>query len=561
MDHWIERIAKELNEWNVEKHVIASGTSISGSIHIGNSCDVFIANAVGKKLRELGAESETIWIADDHDPLRKVPFPLPKEYDEYLGMPYSNIPCPDGCCSSFVEHFEKPLFDVLDDFGIELTPKSGFQMYKDGLYDDYIRTSLENSEKIREIFNKFREHPLASDWLPYNPICEKCGRVNTTFAYDFNGDIVKYRCDCGFDGEMDIKSGNGKLTWRVEWAARWKIFSVTCEPFGKDHAASGGSYDVSKIISKEIFNYDAPYPVAYEWITLDGDAMSKSQGVFFTPKQWLAIGPAESLNYFIFRSKPMKHKDFSPKMAFLDLIDQFDKVEKVYFDEEEAPSEKEDKKFKKIYEISKINKKSTSGNELDNTADLNNENINENINNNENINESTNINENIPLRPPYRFLVVAYQIVGNDLEKIFEILKKNSQLSKSFKEKEFSNLNDYDLENFQNRVNNVINWLDIYGPKFVKFQVMKKIPRVEIPDNQKSFLNDLAGLLESKNFNDATQLHDEMYEVIHKHDLKPQKAFQAIYKLILGQKQGPKAASFLLSLDKDFLIKRLRFEE
>ena len=52
MKHWIERIADELNEMDVEKHVIASGTSISGSIHIGNSCDVFIANAIGKALRE-----------------------------------------------------------------------------------------------------------------------------------------------------------------------------------------------------------------------------------------------------------------------------------------------------------------------------------------------------------------------------------------------------------------------------------------------------------------------------------------------------------------------------
>lgn len=48
MKHWIEKIAEELNERNIEKHVIASGTSISGSIHIGNSCDVFIANAIGK---------------------------------------------------------------------------------------------------------------------------------------------------------------------------------------------------------------------------------------------------------------------------------------------------------------------------------------------------------------------------------------------------------------------------------------------------------------------------------------------------------------------------------
>ena len=53
MKHWIERIADELNEMDVEKHVIASGTSISGSIHIGNSCDVFIANAKSfKRIRK-----------------------------------------------------------------------------------------------------------------------------------------------------------------------------------------------------------------------------------------------------------------------------------------------------------------------------------------------------------------------------------------------------------------------------------------------------------------------------------------------------------------------------
>ena len=120
MTHWIENIATELAKRDVEEHIIASGTSISGSIHIGNSCDIFIANAIGKKLRELGKGAKTIWIADDHDPLRKVPYPLPEDYDKYLGMPYSMIPCPDGCCANFVEHFEKPLLSVMDDYGIEM---------------------------------------------------------------------------------------------------------------------------------------------------------------------------------------------------------------------------------------------------------------------------------------------------------------------------------------------------------------------------------------------------------------------------------------------------------
>ncbi len=49
--------------------------------------------------------------------------------------------------------------------------------------------------------------------------------------------------------------------------------------------------------------------------------------------------------------------------------------------------------------------------------------------------------------------------------------------------------------------------------------------------------------------------------IIHDLDIKPQKAFQAIYKVMTGKKQGPRAASFVLSIDKDLVIKRFRLEE
>jgi lysyl-tRNA synthetase, class I len=526
LKHWTERIASELANWDVEQHVVASGTSISGSIHIGNSCDVFIANAVGKLLKKLGKDSKTIWIADDHDPLRKVPYPLPESYEKYLGIPYSQIPCPEGCCENFVEHFQKPFLEILPAFGIELETYSGFKMYHEGVYNDYIRESLEKTPRIREIFNQYREHPLKEDWLPYNPICSECGRVNTTTAYDHQGDTVFYRCQCGFEGEMDIKSGDGKLTWRVEWAARWKIFSVTCEPFGKDHAASGGSYDVSKIISQEIFDYPAPYPVPYEWITLKGDAMSKSKGVFFTPGQWLEIGSPETLNYFIFRSKPMKHKDFNPTMPFLDFIEQYDRVERIYYDQEEA-SPKETAKLKKIYEISQ-------------TVDVD------------------SIPDTMPFQPPYRFTTVACQIGSNE-EEIFEILRKNSQLPGRLEHKEWVEMDGDDRERFISRIGQVKNWLNLYAPNFVKFEVQKVFPEVQLTDPQREFLLKVADLLEKKDFT-PEELHEEMYQILNELSLKPQKAFQAIYKTIIGKKQGPRAASFVLSLDKDFTVKRFRME-
>lgn len=523
MKHWTERIASDLTNWDVDQHLVASGTSISGSIHIGNSCDVFIANAVGKSLKKLGENAKTIWIADDHDPLRKVPYPLPESYEEYLGVPYSQIPCPEGCCENFVEHFQKPFLETLPVFGIELETYSGFKMYHDGVYNDYIKKSLERAPRIREIFNQYREHPLKSDWLPYNPICSECGRVNTTTAHDYQGDTVFYKCQCGHEGEMDIKSGEGKLTWRVEWAARWKIFGVTCEPFGKDHAASGGSYDVSKVISDEIFNYRAPYPVPYEWITLKGDAMSKSKGVFFTPGQWLEIGAPETLNYFLFRSKPLKHKDFDPGMPFLDFVDQYDRVERIFHGVEEAASEKEMEKLNKIYEVSQIKP-----------------------------------SDSMPFQASYRFLTVARQIT-DDHEKIFQILERNSQLPADVDGSEYGNLSADVKERLNSRLINVENWLETYAPEFVKFNVQKNMPKVDINEKQEEFLLKVADILENGDYN-SQELHDEMYIILKELGLKPPKAFQAIYKMIIGKKQGPRAASFVLSLDKDFVIKRFRKE-
>ena len=117
------------------------------------------------------------------------------------------------------------------------------------------------------------------------------------------------------------------------------------------------------------------------------------------------------------------------------------------------------------------------------------------------------------------------------------------------------------MEQFQQRVDEVANWLDVYAPKFVKFQVQEKsVPNLPLTEEQTQFLKDLADLMENNEFSDAADLHDAMYEILEGQGLKPQKGFQAIYKMILGQKQGPRAASFLLSLDNDFVVKRLRGE-
>jgi lysyl-tRNA synthetase class 1 len=108
-------------------------------------------------------------------------------------------------------------------------------------------------------------------------------------------------------------------------------------------------------------------------------------------------------------------------------------------------------------------------------------------------------------------------------------------------------------DKLNNRLVNVENWLETYAPEFVKFQVQKELPQVELNEKQEAFLLKVADLLETSDYT-SQELHDEMYLILKDLGLKPQKAFQAIYKIIIGKKQGPRAASFVLSLDKDFVI-------
>ena len=62
-------------------------------------------------------------------------------------------------------------------------------------------------------------------------------------------------------------------------------------------------------------------------------------------------------------------------------------------------------------------------------------------------------------------------------------------------------MNETELKQFQERVDNVVNWLDTYAPKFVKFQVQEKsVPKLPLTDEQTEFLGKLADLMESKEF-------------------------------------------------------------
>ena len=98
--HWADVIAEDvLNKSG--KHLVATGITPSGHIHIGNMREVVTADAAYRAFLDRGADARFIYIADNFDPLRKVyPF-LPESYAEHVGKPISEVPCPCGECANY----------------------------------------------------------------------------------------------------------------------------------------------------------------------------------------------------------------------------------------------------------------------------------------------------------------------------------------------------------------------------------------------------------------------------------------------------------------------------
>ena len=315
---WIDKVAFELikREKALGRDLTIiraeSGLGASGIPHVGSMADAVRAYAVTLALRDMGYNSELIAFSDDMDGLRKVPEGLPKWLEDYLLQPVSKIPDPFGCHDSYGEHMSSLLIDALDKAGIEYKHVTAHEVYGRGLLTDIIDIILRNSRRAGEIIYEETGQEKYLNTLPYFAICKKCGRIYTTKAieYDPVNKRVRYECigteikgkwhnGCGYSGWAYIDRGDGKLAWKVEFAARWRLLDIRFEAYGKDIA---DSVRVNDRISREILNYEPPLHVRYEmFLDESGRKVSKSRGNVFTPQLWMRYGSPESLILYLLK--------------------------------------------------------------------------------------------------------------------------------------------------------------------------------------------------------------------------------------------------------------------
>ncbi len=510
---WVDEIAEKLKD--TTQHVDDMKT-LSGYPHIGSLRGPILHDVAYKALREKNPKTVSTYVFNDFDPIDGLSPDLLETHSKYFGYPLRLAPSPDGKARSFADFFAKDFKRVLEALGVEAQYVSSWDMYHEGKFNDAIRVALDHGEKIQDIYKEVSgSQKKEQGWYPLQVICPTCNKVGTTKVTAWDGREVTYTCEpalvkwaqgCGHTGKMSPFDGNAKLPWKVDWPAHWMVMGVTFEGAGKDHATSGGSYDIAFRLCEEVFHIKKPYRFPYEFFLFGGRKMSTSKGTGIRARDITAVLPPEIARFLLVRSKPKSAIDFDPiGMTIPDLFDEFDRCAQEYW---EVP----DRDLARTFHFSQVNdwyKKKI-------------------------------------FLPRFRDVANVIQLYSVDAAKQFEG-EKGSPFTSTEK------------EILGQRIKYAALWLEKYAPESAKFAITDSLPEsaARLSSEQKHYLARLADVVEKGT--DPADLQTQLFDLSKELGISSKDAFQAIYTVLINKSHGPRAAWFISSLDPEFV--RDRFVE
>jgi lysyl-tRNA synthetase class 1 len=407
------------------------------------------------------------------------------------------------------------LIEAMDKCGIEYRYMSAKEAYERGLLNNEIHTILLNAKMVGEIVREEVGQERYMEVLPYFPVCENCGRIYTTKATEYlpKERRVLYVCEgmeikgrwiegCGHKGEVDVTKGLGKLSWKGEFAARWRALDIRFEAYGKDIA---DSVRINDRISREVLGYEPPTHARYEmFLDKSGRKISKSAGNVFTPQVWLRYGSPQSLMLLLL-------KRFAGTRT-IDVIDiptymnELDSLEDIYFGKKTVPDEKELAKLKGLYEYCWLLKPPQK--------------------------PSTHI--------PYNLLTYLAKIApkGMETEFITEKLQTYGYLQKGQKLD----------ENLKKRIEYAINWAR-------DFQEIRETA-VTLKPEEKVAIKELIEVIETET--ETEKIQNAIFNTAKKHGIPPPELFKTLYTILIGAPQGPRLGPYIVAMGKQNVINALQ---
>jgi len=499
---------------SLDKVKTEMGLGASGFPHIGSLGDAARSYAVTLALKEMSFNSELVAFCDDKDGLRKVPAGLPKSLEKYLGFPVSSIPDPFGCHQSYGKHMSSLLLEALDKCDIKYHYMSAKEVYEKGLLREEIRTILLNAKKVGEIVKEEVGQERYTEVLPFFPVCGKCRRIYTTKALEFlpKTDKVLYVCEgleirgkwiegCGHSGEADIASGEGKLSWKGEFAARWKALDIRFEAYGKDIA---DSVRINDRICREILCFEPPSHARYEmFLDKGGRKISKSAGNVFTPQVWFRYGSPQALLLLMLkRFVGTRTLDVSDIPSYMN---ELDSLEDVYFGKKTVKDEKELVKLRGLYEYCWSLKPPSKPN----------------------------------VHVPYNLLAFLVKMAPKDRAEEFieDKLRHYGYLQK----------NQHADEDLRRRIKYAFNWIR-------DFEEIKETT-IKLTKEEKNAIAWLIKVLEAED--EPEKIQNAIFNAAKNNGLPPSGFFKTLYMILIGAQQGPRLGPYILAMGKPNVINAL----
>lgn len=359
---WVDSVVAELKKRKFSLEWVDDAKTPSGRIHVGSLRGVVVHDLVYKALKSSGVKAKYTYIFDNHDPMDALPNYLSKEkFEKYLGLPLFKVPSPEKEFNNYAEYYAFEFKNVFNKIGCNPEILWTADLYKSGQMNPLIKECLDKALEIRKIYSELYRKEIAKDWYPFQPYCPSCGKVSTTKVTNWDGkkvlficevDAVKWTKGCGFKGEMSPFSNEkeivGKLPWKVEWAARWKVIGVTVEGAGEDHMSKGGSHDLASLICERVIRYPVPYVLPYAFFLIGGRKMSSSKGRGSSASEMLEILPPELLRFLMVKTKISQQINFDPSGDTIpNLFDEYQKAANEYFN-------KGNQGLARIFELSQI---------------------------------------------------------------------------------------------------------------------------------------------------------------------------------------------------------------
>lgn len=507
---WLNTIVDEL----IARHpdgdiVVSSGVSPSGTYHMGTLREVLTAEIVAREVRRRGRNAVHYHVVDDLDIFRKVPVDVPVDFDKYLGMPLCDVPAPDGVANSYADYFLGDLLIASEGLHLQLDVIRAHEKYRSGYFVPVIEQALENVEGIKQVLKDISGRDLDQNWSPVQVVED--GYLKNRRFISIQKDTQEIACE-DKDGQprtVSYAHGEVKLNWRIDWPARWSLLNVQAEPFGRDHATKGGSYDTGVEIVAKIFNGTAPLPIPYNFINKTGDTkkMSKSAGDTITAADLLKLLPAEVVWFFIMRYSPDKLLSFDAGPTLMRLVDEFSEL------------------------LSKPDKTDSEKQLLELCLE--------------------GVTEQTVSRIPFTHLVASYQAALKDADKTIEVIART----------EYADVAREEADIIRSELRFIDEWLRVSAPDDVKFELSDSLDVSRFSDQQKAFFTGLAEKVAAAPADaDGSYFHDAIY-AFKTDDMGPKDLFQSLYALIIGQTSGPRAGWFLSILPRDWLVARLRLEK